>query len=212
MYSLASCQKVHRLQKRREAQAQWQSSQLRTAPHCWTRRRLGLVVFFQFSGRGQRIQQQDLEGRLCGLHAPWQNQSRHEEWPDGGSAGRRRLRHPGQDAERQGHGRRTASRRSTRGDTLEHLRGWPRRFDAEWCAEQMAHKPHGSSAQETAGPVDCDARRVLLRVTRVRSNSAIAASRHTHQQTSTGLFITQRGSKHIGRQTQWQTPTCAFGR
>ena len=38
-------------------------------PHCWTRRRLGLVVFFQFSGRGQRIQQQDLEGRLCGLHA-----------------------------------------------------------------------------------------------------------------------------------------------
>ena len=28
---------------------------------------------------------------------------------------------------------------------------------------------------------------------------------------STGLFGTQRGTKHIGRQTQWQTPTCTFG-
>ena len=28
---------------------------------------------------------------------------------------------------------------------------------------------------------------------------------------STGLFGTQRGAKHIGRQTQWQTPTCTYG-
>ena len=29
---------------------------------------------------------------------------------------------------------------------------------------------------------------------------------------STSVFRTQCGTKHIGRQTQWQTPTCTFGR
>ena len=35
----------------------------------------------EFSGRGERIQQQDLEGRLRELRAPWQDQPCPEEWP-----------------------------------------------------------------------------------------------------------------------------------
>ena len=51
--SLASWQRAQRLQKRREAQGQRQSSQLRTTPHCPTRRRKGLVGKPPFSRSSQ---------------------------------------------------------------------------------------------------------------------------------------------------------------
>ena len=40
------------------------------------------IFFLEFSGLGERIQQEDLEGRLCEPRAPWQDQSRPEEWLD----------------------------------------------------------------------------------------------------------------------------------
>ena len=41
------------------------------------------AIFFQeFSGRGERVQPNNLEGRLRELRIPWQAQLRPKEWPD----------------------------------------------------------------------------------------------------------------------------------